>query len=157
MTGALPPLSDADFAPVDDWSAAGPLRAVHAYPVDPEGRLLLQLRDDRPGVVWPGTWAAFGGGVEDGEDLRAAILREIEEELGLRLPPAAPRPFARALSDLPGRRRVYAFALDWSFPPDAIRLGEGAGFAFFTPAQLARLEMPGHVRRLTEFWLAARA
>ncbi len=49
------------------------------------GRYVLQLRDDRPDIAAPGLWALFGGSVERGEEPRQAVLREVEEELCLRL------------------------------------------------------------------------
>ena len=56
-----------------------------------DGRvLLLGSRGPAPG---PGTpvrfWYTPGGGVEDGEDLRTAAVRELAEELGLVVEPAA--------------------------------------------------------------------
>ena len=50
-----------------------------------DGRYLMQLRDSKPGISSPGVWALFGGGVEEGEEARAALLREVQEELGIRL------------------------------------------------------------------------
>jgi len=50
-----------------------------------DGRYVLQLRDDKPGIASPGMWALFGGRVEEGEEPHGALLREIEEELCLRL------------------------------------------------------------------------
>ena len=52
--------------------------------------LLLGSRGPAPaagtGVQW---WYTPGGGVEDGEDLRAAAVRELAEEIGLHVAPAA--------------------------------------------------------------------
>lgn len=49
------------------------------------GTYVLQLRDDKPGIAAPGMWSLFGGRVEEGEEPRTALLREVEEELCLRL------------------------------------------------------------------------
>jgi len=48
------------------------------------GRYLLQLRDMKRGIFFPGHWGCFGGGVERGESPDEALLRELDEELGLR-------------------------------------------------------------------------
>jgi ADP-ribose pyrophosphatase YjhB (NUDIX family) len=53
--------------------------AVRAIVVDPDDRFVL-VRFDFPGRV---VWAAPGGGIEEGEDADAALVRELEEELGL--------------------------------------------------------------------------
>ena len=46
-----------------------------------EGRVLLQLRDDKRTIPYPNCWGTFGGQVEDGETPEHAIVREINEEL----------------------------------------------------------------------------
>jgi 8-oxo-dGTP pyrophosphatase MutT (NUDIX family) len=60
--------------------------------VDPTGRVLLlgaRLTDPAqpPGDVL--FWYTPGGGVEDGESLREAAVRELAEEIGLVVPPSA--------------------------------------------------------------------
>jgi 8-oxo-dGTP pyrophosphatase MutT (NUDIX family) len=50
--------------------------------VDPQGRLLLQERDERAPVD-PEKWSLVGGGIEEGESDVEAALRELEEETGL--------------------------------------------------------------------------
>ncbi len=48
-----------------------------------EGRVFIGRRaDTAPGV--PGRWQLPQGGVDEGEDLRSAVLRELEEEIGTR-------------------------------------------------------------------------
>lgn len=62
-------------------AGGGPwLRDVAALMVTPDGRYLMQLRDHRPARV-PDHWCLFGGRVESGETPRAALLRELVEEL----------------------------------------------------------------------------
>ena len=54
--------------------------------VDPEGRILLQERDEHPRID-PEKWGLAGGHVDTGEDFEAAAYRELEEETGVRLEP----------------------------------------------------------------------
>jgi 8-oxo-dGTP pyrophosphatase MutT (NUDIX family) len=56
------------------WCAA-------ALMVTPDGRYLMQLRDDKPEILLPDHWALFGGTVDAGETAEAAIRRELGEEL----------------------------------------------------------------------------
>lgn len=44
-------------------------------------QFLMQLRDDIPGIFWPGHWAFFGGHLDPGETPEAAMIRELKEEI----------------------------------------------------------------------------
>ena len=65
--------------------------SAKAFVVDGDGRLLLLdcADPDRPGVRW---WELPGGGVEPGEDEVDALVREVLEETGLVVDPAAVGP-----------------------------------------------------------------
>ena len=49
--------------------------------------MLTYLRDEKPGLRWPGLWDLPGGGREGLESPEDCLLREVEEEFGLRLTP----------------------------------------------------------------------
>ena len=59
------------------------------YVPDPRssGRLLLQVRDNLPRVSDPGKISLFGGQREGKESFLECVVREIQEEIGLYLPP----------------------------------------------------------------------
>ena len=46
-----------------------------------DGKLVVQLRDDKPGLPYPNCWATLGGGIEPNEEPDAAMQRELIEEL----------------------------------------------------------------------------
>jgi 8-oxo-dGTP diphosphatase len=100
-----------------------------------DGRLLLQHRDDKPGLTGAGQWGFFGGHLEPGERLSAAFLREMQEELGWR-----PRHFERYETidvDRDGWHVTsHAFAAHLDVPLDELTLGEGQGMALFSPDAL---------------------
>jgi 8-oxo-dGTP diphosphatase len=100
-----------------------------------DGRLLLQHRDDKPGLTGAGKWGFFGGHVEPGERAADAFLREMSEELGWR-----PRHFERYDTievDRDGWHVTsHAFAAHLDVPVDALTLGEGQAMALYPPDAL---------------------
>ena len=50
-----------------------------------EGKVLIQKR--RPDDVWPGLWEFPGGGIEQGETPKQAVVREYMEEVSLHVEP----------------------------------------------------------------------
>ena len=42
----------------------------------------MQLRDDIPGIAFPGHWGFFGGHLDPGETPAKAVRRELLEEIG---------------------------------------------------------------------------
>src|SRR4029077_12408336 len=54
------------------------------------GRYLMQLRDNKKGILLPGHWASFGGSVDPGENAATAMHRELVEELELRAREVSP-------------------------------------------------------------------
>lgn len=109
--------------------------------VDAAGRYLMQLRDDIPGILYPGCWGLFGGGIEPGETPEVAMRRELEEEIGF-VPSVAP--LFRVLR-VPTRidagpvmiRRVAVFEgrIDAAQVP-GLRQGEGSARALWPPELL---------------------
>ncbi|HZU77366.1 MAG TPA: NUDIX domain-containing protein [Dehalococcoidia bacterium] len=58
--------------------------AAAALLVRQDGAVLLQLRDDKPGIAQPGRWAVPGGAGEAGETPHEIAVRELLEETGYR-------------------------------------------------------------------------
>ncbi len=129
-------IRETDFEPIGDIGAVSGLEGAVVLIEDAEGRLLMQLRDDREGIHWPGRWGLVGGGVEPGEDLETTALREIEEEIGIGLGPGLLVPFGKVRSVSQAGALVYVFGIRLDICPRNIRLAEGAGFAFLTPGQV---------------------
>jgi len=58
-----------------------PADAVAGIILLDDGRYLMQLRDCKRGIFYPGHWGLFGGAVDVGEDKLTALTRELMEEL----------------------------------------------------------------------------
>lgn len=58
------------------------IRVAAGLILDTRGRLLLGQRPD--GKAWPGWWEFPGGKIESGETVEQALVRELDEELGIR-------------------------------------------------------------------------
>jgi 8-oxo-dGTP pyrophosphatase MutT (NUDIX family) len=57
-------------------------RTVGALVIRPDRTVLLGLRAPSK-KIWPGHWDTIGGHVEEGESLDEALIREIQEEVGV--------------------------------------------------------------------------
>src|SRR6476620_10843337 len=51
--------------------------------VGEDKRYLLQLREQKPGIFFPGHWGLFGGATDAGESPETSLRRELAEELKL--------------------------------------------------------------------------
>lgn len=68
--------------------------AVHIFIYRGDGQFLLQKRSLKK-RLFPGKWDVTGGGVQAGENSRFAACREVQEEVGLVLPPERMQKLAR--------------------------------------------------------------
>lgn len=126
-----------------DRSGLRPGDAAAAVIVLDDGRYLLQLRDDKPGIFFPGHWGLFGGGVEPGERPADALKRELREELDLAVD--EPTPLTRFEFDLApmGLPRIYREFFEVRLPAvaaNALRLGEGQATGSFSREEMLGLE-----------------
>ena len=96
-----------------------------------QGRFLLQLRDNIPGIRYPGHWGLFGGHLEPGETPEDALKRELVEEIGYT--PQVVSAFG-LYSDSEVVRHVYHAPLTVEL--NALVLGEGWDMGLFTPEQI---------------------
>jgi 8-oxo-dGTP diphosphatase len=120
-----------------------PVLVVAVALIDRDARTLLQRR--RIGGEHGGLWEFPGGKVEAGETPQAAALREIEEELGVRLDPAllTPLSFAADTEMPPAPRRPHVIMLytcrRWQ---GEVECREGEEVRWFAAGELAGLAMP---------------
>ncbi|WP_017591784.1 NUDIX hydrolase [Nocardiopsis potens] len=131
--------------------------AAYGLVTDPDGRLLLSLI--APGYPGEGTWHLPGGGVDDGEDARAALRREVFEETGQhagvgRLVGVRHHHRTGQMGPESAATEIYAV---WAFfhahvaRPTAPRVveeeGSTADCAWFAPEELPRIPLSATARK----------
>lgn len=123
-----------------NWTLPQGVCAIITRPSD--GHILLHKRCRRV-RLYPGRWAFFGGGVEPGESLEQALVRELHEETGMRIAPPTylwgtvhHKPCIRAVCD-------HTFWIAHDGQP--VVLGEGEASEWFSVEYaLERLNLPPH-------------
>lgn len=122
--------------------------------VNPNGQILLQQRDDNPGIMFPGFWGITGGGGEDGEHPETTARREVLEETGLSLRDITLFKVyypSGGVGEEP--REVHIFHAPIAEPVDALSVGEGRALRFFSPAELVDLPLAyNHGEVLSDFF-----
>jgi 8-oxo-dGTP diphosphatase len=112
---------------------------VAAALVDGGGRILLQQR--APSRAMAGLWEFPGGKVEEGELPEAALVRELEEELGISVEIGALLPAAFASADNEGRHMLLLLYLcrEWRGEPRPL---DAAALKWLRPDEMGALPMP---------------
>jgi 8-oxo-dGTP diphosphatase len=107
--------------------------------VDPDGRVLLAQRP--AGKTMPGLWEFPGGKVLPGEAPEAALIRELEEELGIDVTEAclAPLTFASHRYERFHLLMPLYICRRWN---GTVTAREGQALAWVRAAKLDRYEMP---------------
>lgn len=116
-------------------------KTVSALLVSTAGKLLLQLRDDKPSLRFAGHWTTFGGAVEAGESPDEAMRRELLEEIEIapemRLWKVIPQASVRRGDFVVTENYVYVGVLDCD--PQTLTVNEGQRAAYFGVADLDRI------------------
>lgn len=115
------------------------LHVVAAALVDADGRVLVQRRP--PGKPMAGLWEFPGGKVDTGETPEAALIRELDEELGISVEQACLAPACFASEPLGDRHLLlllYAVR-KWNGVPHARHATE---LKWVRPLELHRMDMP---------------
>jgi 8-oxo-dGTP diphosphatase len=117
------------------------VRAVSAFLRNPKGRVIAQLRDDKPGLMFPNCWSTLGGGIEEGETPEQAVQREVTEEIEF----CPPLKFWRLFEHhyrVEGRDYkvdIYAFVGETDCEIADIHLHEGQRIAYLSAPDIDRL------------------
>ena len=123
-----------------DADGAKPITLVVAVAlIDPDGRVLLA---ERPaGKHLAGTWEFPGGKVQPGETPEAALIRELDEELGISTHESCLAPFTFASHGYPEFHLLMPLYVcrKWQ---GIVQPLEGQALAWVRPVRLADYDMP---------------
>lgn len=96
-----------------------------------QDQFLLQLRDNIPGIAYPGYWGLFGGHIELGETPANAMHRELLEEISY-VPPTLIE-----FDSYPGPQVVrHVYHAPLTVPVQDLVLREGWDLGLWTPAEI---------------------
>ena len=115
------------------------LTVVAVAMIDAEGRVLVQQR--LPGKQMAGLWEFPGGKVERNETPEEALVRELDEELGVEIVAADLAPAVFASEPLGERHMLLLLYLcrEWTGEPRPL---DATALKWVRPAELHKLEMP---------------
>jgi 8-oxo-dGTP pyrophosphatase MutT (NUDIX family) len=137
--------------------------------VDREGRVLMQLRDANPAIMYPDHWGITGGAGLAGETPEQAARREVEEETGLilgRFEPFRAYYFqepADGRGARPARARsradyeLYLFHAPCETPVEELVCGEGQALRFVSPDELDEIPIAYNHRQVLEDFFGSTA
>jgi 8-oxo-dGTP diphosphatase len=130
---------ETDGGAINGNSASKWLTVVAAALVDGDGRVLVQQRPQ--GTAMAGLWEFPGGKVEPGETPEAALIRELDEELGINVDHACLAPACFASEPLGQRHLLLLLYVcrKWQGTPQP---RHATALQWHRPVQLYSLDMP---------------
>ena len=132
-------------------SARGEKHSVAGVVLYQDGRVLMQHRDNKPDIASPGLWSIFGGSLDPGENPETGAVRELEEELELKLTGRLSLIY-RSESDT---RVIHFFAHPLDAPIESLPLHEGQDMRLLDRVDIRTYPLvPFHRKLVLEFLLS---
>ena len=127
---------------------------VGALLVDTNGKLIVQQRDDKPGITNPGMVSLFGGTSHDGESPIETLCRELQEELELEV--NSNNLLLQTVKHENETNVACSIYIVTGVDAEKLKLHEGAGFATGTPEELLSHPVTGVTQQAIEAFVEAR-
>lgn len=112
---------------------------VAALIIDCSNNICLQHRDEKENIFFPGLWGLFGGSVEANESPEQALIREIKEELEIKVTESRKILTVTIDSTIPaldGKKRHFFLVKVSENQIKSIVLHEGQRYEFFSPEMI---------------------
>ena len=119
-----------------------------------KGEFLLYLRDNKPGIPFPGYWDLIGGHVEEGETPEEALVREVREELDIELKEYK---FYKKYDCLTGdayENIKYIYSGKINLPIEEITLLEGVRPKYFSRAEIPDVRFANILKSIVMDYIA---
>lgn len=126
---------------------------VHVWIRNPEGQYLMTQRSEKK-KTYPLTWECVGGSVLKGEQSLAAVLREVQEEVGITLQPDDGKKVLTLIRDFAEGTRVndindiYLFTYNGEIPLSEASTDEVAQAKWMTREEILSLYNSGKMVRV---------
>lgn len=134
--------ADAEYCALGRTTGEGAVAIV----VNPRDEVLLNLRDDIPGIAHPNRWSLLGGGCDPGESAAETVRRELLEEADVPAPRVLP---GWRFVDREGSCNLLtAFVVPTTRTLGQLTLREGQDLGFFAAAEAFALDLVPFARRL---------
>jgi len=109
-------------------------------------KVLMQLRDFKQEIAYPGHWGFFGGSIDSKETPLEAALREIEEEINIK-----PLQLCFIGTDfIPNHNFSYIFSFKFNGQLSSLELKEGLDIDFMTLDDVEKKRF--YSKKLQEFF-----
>ena len=137
-------------------TATDPLSVVSVVLKTADNHLVLQQRDHNPlgEAHLRGKVGFFGGHGEPGESLTTTAVREIEEELELKMDPALLKHLGRFQKEFAihgDHNFVDVFMYDQPVDPSRLVVHEGTGYVLVSPSNLSQVNLTPFGLHLAEY------
>jgi 8-oxo-dGTP pyrophosphatase MutT (NUDIX family) len=130
-----------------------PIMSAGVILVDPQGCVLLQLRDDSPEIMFPGHWGITGGAALEGETPEQTAVREVMEETGLCIECVDTfKVYSKSGPRRGSRYETHYFYASTDRSVETMTVGEGRELRFFAPEEIEGIPIAyGHKEVLADF------
>ncbi len=122
-------------------------KVAAALLMNEKNEILLQLRDNKKTIDYPGYWGTLGGHCEENEEPVDALKRELKEEINFDVKESK---FIGILDD-GVKHEVHLFKVQIRKKVNEITLNEGRKIEYFAFPKVLDIKIPA---RLREFFLS---